>query len=97
MGSQRLKPSLTSALDLILAETPAPVPPPTLVNPALSGQGFTVTVTTVLGRHYRLEYKSSLGDASWIALPPVPGNGGDQVLSDPFASGPHRVYRVRID
>jgi peroxiredoxin len=43
VGSQRLKPSLTSALDLILAETPAPVPPPTLVNPALSGQGFTVS------------------------------------------------------
>jgi hypothetical protein len=79
----------------VLADTP--VTPPTLLNPTLGPQGFALTVNTVEGKNYRLEYKTAFSDVNWNSLPPVLGNGADQVLSDSSASGTHRFYRIRID
>jgi hypothetical protein len=79
----------------VIADTP--VTPPTLVNPSLGPQGFGLTVKTAEGKNYRLEYKTAFSEVNWISLPPVLGNGADQVLSDSNATGTHRFYRVRID
>lgn len=59
-----------------------------------SGQ-FMVSQPTSLGRTYRLEYKDSLND-NWQTFPPVPGNGSNQILADPFPSPTQRFYQVRI-
>ena len=46
-----------------------PLQQATLLNPNLSPKGFNVSVPSQNGRVYRLEYKNSLADADWIALP----------------------------
>lgn len=60
-----------------------------------SGGVFTCSVPTQSGRVYRLEYRNSLADAAWTALPLTAGNGSVQVLSDGTAAGAQRYYRVR--
>jgi len=67
----------------------------TLLNPTWDTNGFRVSARTQNGRVYRLEYKSSLADSDWIALPLVAGNGSLRSLSDPTATGSQRFYRVR--
>jgi len=47
------------------------------------------------GRVYRLEYKNSLTDSNWTALPLAAGVAGTLELSDPTAAGTTRFYRVR--
>jgi hypothetical protein len=78
-----------------LALVGAPVSPPLLVNPSLQGNVFTVWLQTTIGKHYILEYKTSLVSTGWTALAPVPGNGSLQVLTDPNARGRQRFYRVQ--
>ncbi len=72
-------------------------PLPDLQPRDLSGGGgvFKCSLPTESGRVYRLEYKSSLADAAWTALPLAAGNGRVQVLSDGTAAGAQRFYRVR--
>ena len=47
------------------------------------------------GRVIRLEYKDSLADSDWIALPLVAGTGGIVTLTDGTATNSQRFYRVR--
>ena len=61
----------------------------------LSADGFRVSLPTQSGRVYRLEYKHSLADADWTALPLVAGTGHERTLTDPTATGAQRFYRVR--
>jgi len=72
-------------------------PPPELklLDTALAGGFFTVSLPTQSGRVYRLEYKSALTDSAWVALPLTAGNGRLQVLRDGTAAGAQRFYRVR--
>ena len=63
--------------------------------PTLSGNGFSLTVSSQSGRVYALEYKSDLSDANWVALPLVAGTGTDLVLVDPTTTNAQRYYRVR--
>jgi hypothetical protein len=73
--------------------------PPVLQAPAMAPQctagGFQVSLPTQSGRVYRLEYKNSLGDQSWLALPLAAGTGKVLTLADPTAGGAQRFYRVR--
>ena len=41
----------------------------------MSGGAFTVSLPSAQGSSYELEYKNSLTDGTWTALPVVPGNG----------------------
>jgi hypothetical protein len=77
-----------------------------LVAPAIdasslvvSAGGVTVSLNSVAGLDYTLEYKSQLTDSNWTALlPAVAGNGGVIRLTDtnvPAASS--RFYRVNCD
>ena len=72
-------------------------PGPQLRNPRRQGNMFSVTVATMTGKNYVLEFKDALGGSAWTALPPVPGDGTDKTLSDPSAASPNRFYRVRVD
>lgn len=57
--------------------------------------GFSVALPTQSGRVYVLEYKNSLTDGSWTALPLAAGNGGILTVTDPTVAGPQRFYRVQ--
>jgi len=64
-------------------------------NPARSASGFSLQLPTQCGRVYALEYKNSLTDANWVALPLVAGSGRILTLTDSTAQTSSRFYRVR--
>lgn len=73
--------------------------PPTLQapinHPAMTAEGFSVSVPTQSGHVYCLEYKHSLADPDWTPLPLVAGTGHERTLTDPTTTGKQRFYRVR--
>jgi uncharacterized repeat protein (TIGR01451 family) len=82
--------SLAAALTVLV--------PPAIqgVNP--TGTNFSLSVTSLSGLNYTLEYKNALTDANWISLSPtLPGNGGVLTLQDTNAPVASRFYRVRCD
>ena len=64
-------------------------------NPARSSTDFSVSVPAQSGKVYGLEYKDSLSDSNWTALPLAAGTGSMLTLTDPEATCPQRFYRVR--
>jgi uncharacterized delta-60 repeat protein len=56
---------------------------------------FSVSVATVTGKNYVLEYVNNPGE-SWTLLPPLAGDGTVKTLTDTSATGPHRFYRVLV-
>jgi len=87
----------TSRRGIARLEGDAVVQSPQLRNPRRQGSMFSVTVATLPGKSYVLEFKDALNGSSWGTLPPVSGDGTDKTLTDPSAVGPHRFYRVRVD
>lgn len=65
-----------------------------IAKPTYGASGFSLEIPTRCGHVYRLEYKNSLEDATWVALPLVPGDGTTRVLLDSSFAG-QRFYRVR--
>jgi hypothetical protein len=78
---------------LLLLEAPTALP--RLFTPARQGGTFSLVAQTLNRKNYALEFKNSLTDTNWIALPAVSGNGALRMLSDPDASVPQRFYRLR--
>jgi uncharacterized delta-60 repeat protein len=72
-------------------------PAPQLLSPTRSNNTFSVSVATVAGKSYVLEYKNSLGDPNWSSLPGVTGDGTVKTLTDATATGPRRFYRVHVE
>jgi len=72
------------------------VPPPQLVNPSFSNNAFRMSVASVAGKSYTLEFKNSLTDSTWTGLPAVPGDGTVKTLVDSSATVPRRYYRVNV-
>ena len=66
-----------------------------VIHPSYEAHGFSLEIPTQSGRVYSLEYKNSLADAQWAALPLIAGNGRLETLSDPSAPGTQRFYRVQ--
>ena len=66
-----------------------------LANSAWGPGGFRVSVPTISGKVYLLEYKNALADSNWTGLPLVAGNGGAITLTDPTANASQRFYRLR--
>jgi alpha-tubulin suppressor-like RCC1 family protein len=66
-----------------------------LISPTWSAGRFSVALPTQSGKVYALEYKNSLAEGEWTALPLVAGNGGIKTLTDSTANGTQRFYRVR--
>lgn len=79
---------------LALVGSAPPVLKAPLTNPAVDTNGFSVFLPTRNGRVFRLEYKNSLNDAAWIALPLQAGTGGELELRDPGVSVGPRYYRA---
>jgi hypothetical protein len=55
---------------------------------------FTVTLPTLSGRVYALQYESSPTGTNWTSLPLRAGNGATLLLTDPAATDPQRLYRA---
>jgi len=72
------------------------VGPFTVTNPTLVGQAFSVSVPTVLGANYTLEYKNAFTDTDWTDVQTLPGTGGTITLTDSAATNSARFYRVRV-
>ena len=64
------------------------------INPTWSANGFSVGLPTQSGHVYRLEYKDSLTDGTWTAMPLAAGNASLLTLTDPTAVGRQRFYRA---
>jgi hypothetical protein len=67
----------------------------TLSSASWDADGFSVSVETQTKKSYILQYKTSLTDANWIALPSTPGTGGLVRLIDSSPTNSHRIYRVQ--
>jgi uncharacterized delta-60 repeat protein len=71
--------------------------PPMLLNPTLDHGEFTISVSTLSGNSYQMQYRD-MNSTQWISLPPVTGNGAAQQLIDPGASTSRsRIYRVQVN
>ena len=70
---------------------------PQLVNPVHRTGVFSVSLATVNGENYFLEFKNSLTEGTWTELPAVAGDGTVRTLVDPSATGPRGFYRVRVE
>ena len=85
--------SVTSSV----AQVTVVIPPTVQLTGAgpLSG-GLAVSVASVAGLNYTLEYKDSLTDTNWIPiLPPLSGTGSPLTLTDTNIAGiTNRFYRV---
>jgi Regulator of chromosome condensation (RCC1) repeat/Immunoglobulin I-set domain len=60
-----------------------------------SNNFFNLSISTLSGRIYALEFKDSLNASEWTALPLVAGSGAVKVLADLNTNGSQRFYRVR--
>jgi len=58
---------------------------------------FRVSLDTVSGKSYVLQFKNSLGVSNWTALPAVTGDGTMKTLVDASATGTKWVYRVQVE
>ena len=72
------------------------VPAPEMFGAGLTNGVFGVSVFTVTGKNYVLEYKNAITDTAWTPLSTVAGNGDVVALTDPAATGSQRVYRVQV-
>ena len=70
--------------------------PPQLVNPVFSNSVFNVSLMTLTGQNYVLQFKNSITDLVWMALPAVSGDGTLKTLTGPSAIGGRRFYRVQV-
>jgi len=73
------------------------IPPTTLVQPRLQAGHLTVTVQSVLGVRYILEFKTSLTDPAWTTINTTPGNGQVITITDPASGATRRFYHVRVE
>jgi uncharacterized repeat protein (TIGR01451 family) len=76
------------------------LPPSIAINPAnVSATNVAISVNSVAGLTYTLQYKNFLEDNNWTdILPSLPGTGSVLLLQDTNGSVlPSRFYRVRSD
>jgi hypothetical protein len=73
----------------------APLVRAPLTNAKRDATGFSCSLPSQSGKVYALEYKDSIGQTDWTALPLIPGNGGVVTLTDSLAPPHERFYRVR--
>jgi uncharacterized delta-60 repeat protein len=87
----------TSRPGIARLEGDAVLTTPELVNLVHSNGVFRVSLATANGENYFLEFKNSLTEGTWTALPAVAGDGTFKVLEHPSATGPRGFYRVRVE
>ena len=70
------------------------IPPPIVASPSLVGSTFSVSVSTMPGGNYTLEFKNSFTDTNWTTAQTSLGTGGTITLTDDSATNAMRFYRV---
>ena len=68
---------------------------PRLSNPVRNGNAFAVSVTTLRGKAYFLQYKDSLAATNWRSSSALVGDGSLRHLGEFGATAANRFYRVR--
>jgi len=69
---------------------------PLLINPARVGNVFSVSIQTIPGKVYFLEFKTSITDNTWqSAASAIVGDGTVRAITDSTLGSPYRFYRVR--
>lgn len=58
---------------------------------------FSLSLTTVAGHAYSLEFKPNLDTPTWTVITNLPGEGTVQVLIDRNMSGQQGFYRIRVE
>jgi uncharacterized repeat protein (TIGR01451 family) len=72
--------------------------PPTITGIQPSTAAVSISVSSLNGLSYQLEYKNNLSDPAWTAASPwVPGSGTTLVLQDTNAVAALRFYRVNCE
>jgi alpha-tubulin suppressor-like RCC1 family protein len=103
-GQTNVPPGLTNVIaiaagaahSMALIGNGPPVVQASISSPAATTNGFSLAVPSQSGRLYILQFENTLFDTNWNSLPPVPGNGGVLLLSDPTATNNlQRFYRVQ--
>jgi hypothetical protein len=79
--------------NIALVNQSPPVLHASATNLSWSAGGFSMSVPSISGHVYQLQYKPSVADEVWTSLPLVPGTGGKVTLTDASTSQ-GRVYRV---
>ena len=68
---------------------------PVIESIVASGGSVTIRWSAVVGKRYRVQFKSALGDRSWSDLPgDVTSTGTTAVKTDSMSSEAQRSYRV---
>jgi alpha-tubulin suppressor-like RCC1 family protein len=102
-GATNVPPNLTNVVSIaadwehslaLIGDGPA-VQGTSVIAPRWEGDRFACAVPTQSGRVYQLEYKLSLSDPDWRALPLAAGTGRLLSLTDTTVGGAQRFYRVR--
>jgi hypothetical protein len=63
----------------------------------LSGGEVAVSVLTLSGRQYALEFKGTLSSVPWTSLSNVSGDGTVLILRDAVGTSASRFYRIRME
>jgi len=72
--------------------------PPTIASIIANGTNVSLSLPSLIGLNYTLEYTDTLDNPVWNPIAPtVPGTGDVIVLQDPNPSPASRYYRVRVD
>jgi hypothetical protein len=80
--------TLTTVADILAPEF-------LISGPELQGQTFSVSVLTIPGLTYVLEYKDHVADPSWSTADQQIGDGTPKRFQDPSAPITMRFYRIR--
>ena len=68
-----------------------------LFAPAREGNNFQVSLPTVSGKSYSLEWSEGLTGEIWQSTPAVAGDGTIKSFGDSSANSTRRFYRIRVE
>jgi hypothetical protein len=72
-----------------------PIPSPTITAVSLNGNGISLTLNSLGGISYLLQYKTNLLQTDWISLTTNTAAGDTLVLTNNIGSDPNRFYRIQ--
>jgi hypothetical protein len=70
---------------------------PTITAIVQASPAAQISFSTVAGLSYTVEFKNAPESPGWNPLGPVVGTGGIVSVTDPEATVPSRIYRVRVE
>ncbi len=82
---------------IILATNTPPVVAPMLSEPAWQDGVFQLSVPTLSGKLYTMEFTDQLPGTNWTDVQSVNGDDTVRVLTDSTATNQQRFYRVRME